>query len=329
MRVPKYLSYSALSLWEKRPEEFYLRYICKNRAPRTPQEKPAAAGSAFDAIVKAALHTALFGVASDPKYTLEALFEAQVEPQNRDWAKSAGEYIFDCYLLSGFYSSLLSELQQSSTTPRFEFSVETTIFGVPVLCKPDAGWATPESVRVTHDWKVNGFCSKSAVSPHKSYQLCCDGYVGKQSRSHNTEHKGFLAQQLRDTTINTSYLEVSNPAWADQLSLYGWSMGEEIGDENIVLSVHQIVAKPIANKQPLLRVAQYRARVAPAYQFKLADRLRRCWNAVTSGYIFPEFSRSDSDARCEVLDATAIGLQSDGSNLEDYFNEVTREKYCG
>lgn len=328
MRTIKRLSYSALTLWEKRPEEFYLRYLCEQRTPRMPQEKPAAVGSAFDAITKAALHTILFGCNSDPQYTLEALFEAQVESQNRDWAMPAGQYAFDCYMLSGFYRHLLTELQLSSVPPRFESSVEAIINGVPILCKPDANWTTPKLVQVIHDWKVNGFCAKSATSPHKSYQLCCDGYVGKQSRSHNTKHKGFLAQQHKDITINTSYLEASNSAWADQLSLYGWSMGEKIGDENVVLSVHQIVAKP-TEPRPLLRIAQYRARVAPAYQFKLANRLKKCWDAATSGYIFPEFSREDSDARCEVLDATAIGLQSDGSSVEDYFNEATRERYMG
>jgi len=329
MRTIKRLSYSALSLWEKRPEEFYLRYLCEQRTPRMSQERPAAVGSAFDAMTKAALHAALFGPNSDPEYTLEALFEAQVEPQNRDWAMPAGQYVFDCYKLSGFYQRLLNELSLSSVQPRFEFSVEAVINGVPILCKPDAGWTTPQSIQVTHDWKVNGFCSKSATSPHKSYQLCLDGYVGKQSRSHNKEHKGFLALQHKDIVINTTSLEISNPAWADQLSLYGWSMGKRIGDKDSVLSVHQVVAKPVANQRPLLRVAQYRARVAPAYQFKLVDRLKKCWDAAISGYVFPEFSREDSDARCEVLDATAVGLQTDGSSVEDYFNEATRERYCG
>ena len=60
---------------------------------------------------------------------------------------------------------------------------------------------------------------------------CRDGFVGKQSKSHDTEHNAFLAYQHGDLTINTSYLEAANPPWADQLSLYGWALGEKIGDE--------------------------------------------------------------------------------------------------
>ncbi len=327
MRIPKYLSYSSFSLWEKRPEEFYLRYLCEHRSPRQPQERPAGVGSAFDAITKASLYTALFG-SVDPKYSLEALFDAQVEPQNRDWAREEGQYVFDCYKQAGFYQSLLDELLVSNKPPRFEFDVYDTINGVPVLCKPDARWVTPRLVTVIHDWKVNGFCSKSATSPHKSYQICRDGWVGKQSRSHNTEHKAFLGRQYEDIIVNTSYLEVSNPSWADQLSLYGWSMGEEICDEGVVLSVHQVVAKPM-KPRPQLRIAQYRACVSSTYQLELANRIKRCWDAVTSGYIFPDLSKEDSEAVCATLDDTAVGLQSDGSSREDFFNEATRQRYCG
>jgi hypothetical protein len=270
----------------------------------------------------------LYGAGSDSEYSLEALFEAQVEPQNRDWAMPEGRYVFECYKQSGAYFDLLKALLDASEPPRFEFTVEAVINGVPFLGKPDARWATREGVHIIHDWKTNGFCSRSATSPHKSYMLCRDGYIGKQSKSHGTEHKEFLAIHHFDTVVNASYLEVSNPAWADQLSLYGWALDEKIGDENVVLSVHQIVAKP-CQPRPQLRVAEYRARVASAYQLALADRLARCWTAITSGHIFADLSKEDSDARCAVLEDTASGLQSDGSSREDYFSEATREVYRG
>jgi len=261
---------------------------------------------------------------------LEALFEAQVEPQNRDWALPEGRYAFDCYRESGFYKELLITLLSSKEPPRFEFTVEATLNGVPFLGKPDARWITPEGVHIIHDWKVNGFCSKNTTSPHKSYMLCKDGYTAdKQSKSHNTEHKEFLACQHFDVVTNASYMEASNTAWADQLTLYGWALGENIGDENVVLSIHQLVAKPIIGQRPQLRVAAYRARVQAEYQEKLAARLKNCWDSITSGYVFPSMSREDSDARCAVLDDTAAGLQSDGSSLDNYFSECTREGYRG
>lgn len=329
MRLPQRLSYSGFSLWETRPDEFYLTHLSERRPPRVPQERPAAVGSAFDAQVKSSLHSALFGPNADPKYAFSALFEAQVEPQNRDWVLGEGKYVFDCYVQSGFYDELLALLKQSIEPPRFEFTVEAEIGGVPFLGKPDARWVTPASIPVVHDFKLNGYCSKYTTSPCRSYMRCRDGYTGKPSKSHDTEHHEFLAYQHGDLTINTTYLEAANTAWADQLSLYGWALGEKIGDENVVLSIHQIVAKPKPEARPQLRVASYRARVKASYQQELAVRLKRCWDAITSGHIFLALSREDSDARCQVLDETAVGLQSDGSSREEYFNEATRDRYRG
>ena len=49
MKTPRSLSYSSMTLWEKNPEEFYLRYLAEHPAPRLPQEPPMAVGAAFDA----------------------------------------------------------------------------------------------------------------------------------------------------------------------------------------------------------------------------------------------------------------------------------------
>jgi hypothetical protein len=324
MRIPERLSYSSFSLWEKQPDEFYLKYLSDHRPPRIPQERPAAAGSAFDAKVKAFLFRDLFGN-TDPKYTFEALFEAQVEPQNRDWALPVAEHIVSAYELSGFYDSLLALLKESKTPPRFEFTVNGEINGVPFTGKPDLQFTL--DVPVVHDFKVNGYCSKNAVSPHKSYRLCRDGFVGKQSKSHDTQHKEYLAYDHHGFEINTSYLEVSNAAWADQLSCYGWVLDEKIGDENVVLSIHQIVAKP--SDPPQLRVAEFRARVKSEYQITLSQRLRACWDAINNNHVFTVLTKEESVARCQVLDDTAVGLLSDGSSRENWFNEATRERYCG
>jgi hypothetical protein len=328
MRTLERLSYSGFSTWEGRPDEFYLKYLCERRSPRVPQEHPAAVGSAFDAIVKSNLHAALYGPDSDPKYELAALYEAQVEPQNRDWAMPEGQHVFAAYQVSGFYDDLLSQLRASSAPPRFEFTVEAVLNGVPFTGKPDAGWVTPGLIHVVHDWKVNGYCGKGTTSPHKSYMLCKDGWIGKQSKSHGTEHNAFLGRLHGDITVNTSFLEAANPAWADQLSLYAWAMGEPVGGET-VLSIHQITAKTIPESRPQLRVSAFRALVANDYQLKLAERIRRCWDAITSGHVFLDLSREDSDARCATLDGAAVGLQTDGSSAEDYFNECARIRYMG
>ena len=330
MRQLKTLSYSGLSLWESRPEEFYLTRLCEPAAARAAGTAGRRRCSLRRLREIGVSRRPLRAAVPDPKYAFDALFTAQVEPHNRDWALAEGKYIFDCYVISGFYARLLDLLAASSEPPRFEFTVEAEINSVPFLGKPDARWVTPGLAKVVHDFKVNGYCGKHTVSPHKSYMLCRDGYVAeKQSKSHDTEHREFLAYRHLDLTINTTYLEAANTEWADQLSLYGWALGEKIGDETVVLSIHQIVAKPMPAGRPQLRVAEYRATVKESYQLELAARLKRCWDAIASGHVFVDLSREDSDARCQTLDEAAIGLQSDGSSRDAYFNEATRTRYMG
>jgi len=330
LRTPKSLSYSAFALWEKDPEEYFLRYLAENRPARTLQERPAATGSAFDARAKSELHAAVFGAGSDDRYSYERLFEDQVEEHNRDWAGPEGDYVFACYKHTGFYDELLALLLKAKEPPRFEFTVEATLSGIPVLCKPDLRFVTEGVVHVVHDWKVNGYCSKSATSPHKAYMLCRDGFTSaKQNKSHNQEHKEYLGFVHGDLTINTTYMEACHPEWADQLCLYGWALGEKIGDEKVVLQIHQTVAKPMPVGRPQLRVSQYRARVKHGHQLELAVRINACWDAVESGHIFKDMSREDNDARMDVLNNMATALVSDGSDLENYFNESTRSRYRG
>jgi hypothetical protein len=69
-------------------------------------------GSSFDAYAKSWLHENLFGKGNDPRFEFQALFEAQVEPHNRDWALQNGQYVFEQYKQSGALSDLLGELRK-------------------------------------------------------------------------------------------------------------------------------------------------------------------------------------------------------------------------
>lgn len=342
-RRPKSLSYSAWALFEKDKEEFFVRYLADNRAPRLPQENYMSVGSAFDAYVKAALHTALFGKGHDPAFEFDKLFVDQVEEHNRDWARDAGQYIFDSYVLSGAYDELLKLLQQSTEPPRFESKIDATVDGVPFNGKPDLRFMLKfpdfDLLRVVLDWKVKGFCSKYGASPSKGYALCRDGYSpvgrnttkkcpeGKPSASHNTSHDNYLAHTHRGLVINAGMMEHCNDEYADQVSLYGWMLGETPGDENVVVAIDEIVAKFMPTERPLLRVANHKARVSRDHQLKLLGKMKACWNAITSGHIFNDMSREDSDSRCEILEQTALGLQTDGSTEENWFNEVVRPQF--
>lgn len=329
MRIPKSLSYSALSLFEKNPEEFYIRYLAQKPAPRLPQESPMAVGASFDARVKAALHEALFGAGSDPQFEFETIFESQVEPQCRDFALEAGRHVFECYKLTGAYDELLTLLRASVQRPRFEFKLDGTIAGAPFTGKPDCRFVLDYGQGPVHcilDWKVRGYCSKHGASPSKGYMLCRDAYTcEKPSRSHGKEHPNYLAMNHRGLTINAGYLETCSDEYADQLCVYGWLLGERPGDENVVCMIEEIVAKYTGEK-PLLRVANHRGRVKADYQMKLMERVARAWQAVASGHVFTTMTREESDARCQVLEETAVGMEGN-NELDQWFNKMARPAF--
>src|SRR3972149_239347 len=235
MRIPKSLSYSSMSLWYKDQDEFYIRYLADHAAPRLPQEQPAAVGSAFDAYVKAQLNWHLYGRAMSPQFEFPAIFESQVEPQNRGFALTAGKRVFKAYKLCGAYDDLLRQLQQSVEPPRFEFKVDGLILGVPFTGKPDCRFVLDLGqgrIPCIYDWKVRGYCSKYGASPSKGYATCLDGFMGKASRSQGKEHAMYKAMDFRGLAINSGYMEFCNDEYAAQLCLYGWLLREKIGDEN-------------------------------------------------------------------------------------------------
>lgn len=327
------MSYSSFSLAEKDIEEFYLKYLADNRPPRRPQEPPASVGSAFDAYAKHLLHLHLFGAHTDEKYEFQTLFESQVEKQNWDFAITAGKRCFKAYEHTGAFRALLEILETAIEPPRFEFDTSGDLFGVPYLGKPDCHALLPNDINFVHDFKVNGYCSKSATSPNKGYMICRDGYVcpkGKQSRGNGTAHKQYVPMDYKGMTIDTGYLEDCSTGWADQLSLYGWSLGEPVGSPNTILSVDQIVCKPVPAGPPLLRVANFRSRVRKSYQEHLVKRFTGVWEMIQSGYIFRYLSEEESAERMKLLDGQSTAM-SDGAvgPHADFFNEVVRPAFRG
>jgi hypothetical protein len=345
MRIPHSLSFSAFSLFESDLDEYYLKYLADDRPPKLPQTPPMAVGSAFDAEIKAGLHSAVFGPNSDINFTFEKLFEDQVEPHNRDFARGPGRICYDAYKLSGAYDDLLKLLLQSIEPPRFETTLEQPLpNGVPFVGKPDLRFMLQfpgyEPVRVILDFKVKQYCSKSAASPSKGYALCRDGYdgvvrkahttkafpQGKQSSSHASEHKNYMAYDHRGLTINAGHMEHCNDDYAAQVSCYAWQLGETPGDENFVIWIDELCCKP-AEPFPLIRVAQHRGRVGKDFQLNLLNRIGKCWESINSGHVFQDMTREENDSRMELLDAMALSLQSDGSSTENWFNEVVRPQF--
>lgn len=321
-----------MSHYERDLDEFYLKYLSETRPPRQPQTGPMCVGSAFDAYVKSDLHEKLYGKGADPVYELTALFEDQVEKPNRDFAWAAGAHCFEAYKMTGAHDELLSLLLKSVEDPTFECKLTGEIGGAPFLGKPDCRFVLDFGegrISIVLDWKVRGFCGKSATSPTKGFALCRDGYSAKKSsRSHMKSHKMYMEYDFRGMKINRDYMENCSQAYADQCSLYGWLLGETIGSPESIIWIDELVSKPtgdvLKGEYPLMRISNFWSRVKPDYQQQLERRVTACWEAVTSGHIFTEMTREDNDAHIVFLDEIAVGLASDGSHEENWYSEIAR-----
>jgi hypothetical protein len=319
MRIPKYLSPTSLGNWEKDQEEFYLQYLADQRPPRVPQTQPMAVGAAFDAYIKSYYHSVLFNTV-DPRFEFDAIFESQVEEHNRDWARESGKYVFECYKTSGAMADLLGELQKSESEPRFEFTLESEIRGVPLLGKPDLYYIHKSGTPIILDWKVNGFCSNHAKSPNRGYLRVRDGWRGVPSRNANAIHKDAHPMMHNGVLINIAeYLETIYKDWATQLSTYAWLCGAEIGSE-FVVAVDQIVAKPNDPALPQLRIAEHRCLVSADFQRTTISRYSELWEIINSGHIFRNLSFEQSARRCETLDKQYEAFGDEG---DDFLKEMT------
>ena len=322
MRDVPYLSPTSISQWYEDRTEFYLQRLAAERPPRFPQTKPMAVGSAFDAYIKSKLVKDLFGEVR-PEFELQTIFEAQVEEQNRDWAKLAGAHVFNQYVKSGALADLMLELSHATHEPRFEFTVtdDVAIRGgaVPLLGKPDVYFITRDSEHVIYDWKVNGYCGKRATSPKPGYTVIRGG------RTSGLAHKDcqIMTKGGIDVNIATT-LEVVDASWAAQLSIYAWILGEDVGAQ-FITGIDQIVAKPNGTDYPELRIATHRCHISKEFQTDLEDKIHKMWEQIKLGHIFDDMSRKDSDERCAVLENQHNAYGKTDDPKEQWFQDITRQ----
>jgi hypothetical protein len=330
VKTPEYLSPTRINMFYDDPQNYYLNYLSDNRPEKEPQTAPMSVGSAFDAYAKSYLHEALFGKGYDPKYDLNAIFEAQVEAQHRDIARVAGEYVFKEYMKSGALADLLLELQGSIVKPKFEFEIKGVINGqregvtrdigpVTFLGKPDVFFINKAGAHVILDWKVNGFYSQYPPSPMK-------GFVRLRKNGVNSgQHKEAALVVDKGVMINAGCrLEHCNVDWARQLTIYAWLCGEDIGGDYIV-AVDQLVCntKNGVPNQPEIRVAEHRLKVSKDHQWRIFAEAQWVWEVSTSGHFFRDMSLQESQARCQALDQIAVSLKSDNEK-DRWFAEVCR-----
>lgn len=352
MRTPAYMSPTSLKKFESNIDEYYLSYLADVRAPRMPQTMPMSVGSAFDAYVKSYLHYALFGnYGAGDAYSKETIFDKQVEPHNRDWARLAGAHTFNCYKNCGALADLMLELGTAVNKPRFEFdllgTVETHVGDVPIMGKPDIYFINGEGARVILDWKVNGYCGRSTTSPMRGFVMIRDGWmpsVKKASSGNRMPHKECIPVLFKGLKINSQeYMENLNDEWAAQLAIYAWLLGEEVGSQDLITGIDQIVGQPGAGSEshkesalrpgelikrdfqhqiPFLRVASHRVRIGAKFQFELQNRLAAAWDCIKSGHIFKELSREESDERCAALDGQSAMLADPNDPMADFINST-------
>lgn len=311
MRTIKYLSPSSLAQWESNPQEFYCTRLSEVRMSYMPQTQPMSIGSAVDARWKEYIVRRLLGdeaVAEGTQFHLESLFKDQVEEQHRDWAWHHSKYLMDCYIDSGAMADLMVDLAAGSRW-QFEFTLEKTMtfvyqgeeIEVPLLGKPDCYFHNKDGCGIVLDLKVNGFCSKSKVSP-------ASGYVKRRAKMgrewiNKGEHKNALLQSHKGVTINAvRTMDSIDDKWAAQLSTYAWMYGEDIGSD-FVCGIEQFACGPAKN-EPVneVEIVSIRGRVSSDFQERLAQRFARCWKCLSEGRVFPDLTYDENRARMDHLD---------------------------
>lgn len=287
-----YISPTSLGLFYKDRQEWALRYALAERPPRMPQTQPMAVGSAFDAYVKSFLAARLKVAGWDGRLSFEALFERQVEAHNRDWARVAGLRVFEAYRDYGALADLLLELECAVGEPTFEADVAREVAysggSYKLFGKTDLSFAVKGGAFVVYDWKVNGYCSGSKQSPKK-------GYVG--SRPTGRMHKNASLLSWEGIMINGACrIEETSADWAEQLVIYGWSLGRAVGDK-FVVGVDQLVCVD----GTIDGIYRFRGVSGSEFQNNVHSRCIKMWDACLSGHVFDELSFSDNLDRLEQL----------------------------
>lgn len=319
MREMKHLSYSGFKLFESDPEMFYRRYIAETKSPRDPQNHYMAVGSAFDAFVKVDLHKQ-FVNDGDERYTLPRMFNDQVEEHGREQAWLDGMDVYEWYKKCGAYASLCADMKDC-VSPRFEAEITANVThpkfsgGVPILGKPDVMYVHHQGCRIIHDFKVNGYYSNTPPSAKTGYVHLFQNIAGipvnagRHPKCQTRVHKGMLIN-------GASYFNSLYADWAEQLTMYAWTMGEEVGSD-YVLSVDQIVCN---KSTKVIKVAKHAGICSPEYQLKLYERLHRCWYACANGHVFLDMPYEASKGRQEAIElevAAERPVEFDAVNMRE------------
>ncbi|MCK9460638.1 MAG: hypothetical protein M0R80_13450 [Proteobacteria bacterium] len=262
--ISPYLSPSGVLTYLRDETEFYVRYVLGHKT-KTKQTMPMAIGTCFDAIVKARISEALLG----KKYSdvFDQLIGDSIE------ALPYGQHCWTEYRDSGAFADLMLELNLAVAEPRMELEVRDTVFGVPMLGKPDLYFVTKTGAQVIYDFKVNGYMNPTSPKP---------GYLVTRFRGQRSSYKTCKVTEVQGIRMNTAMLPQFGSSvqdWLIQLCMYSWILGEPIGTET-VMGIDQITSSdgPYSD----LRISSYRFQVERSVQMQLRDLITLIWKRMHS-----------------------------------------------
>lgn len=326
MRTRKYISPSQAGLFYSNREEYYLKYLADNKPPPFKQTAPMGVGGAFDSHVTRALAVKYFG-RDDPRcgagaeYDLEVMLDSAIQEPSLDRTAITriGLELFKRYMATGAYARICAELDLADegsitmqSTLYYEAGDGLTLMGLPDLAFTRGG------VQHVYDFKCNGFYSQA--SPLKNH-------VWKGTGSTEGVHKGaILGKHSCGTVVDLS--GVFDDTYKRQTCTYAWSLvGRPLGDyEPIIVGIEQVACRPASSrwKDPTvdgvaISNVSTRSLISVEAQEAVMAEYKHMWSCITSGWVFDDLTRPESDALCSQLEATAKGLATD---IDEDFNAL-------
>ena len=274
------ISPTMLSTWERSRVDWMRTYIgVPMKGPdgeivlttvREPQTEPMAAGSAFDAYVKEVLiqggdaeSISSLDITSSPYW--------KVEPWNVEYGVKIGKYLLKKYTeLGGMirFQRLINEGVELFMEEKVsgEITGESTV--VPIGGFPDLFWYE-DGVLTVHDWKVSQI-KNDKPTIMKGYSELMVPPLVKVPRNATLKPGDGDGDGLVYTHPDAGIgLEEIDSKFADQLTIYAWLCGSEVG-KPIVGAIDRLCGMP-------LRVCRYRGMIGEEYQMKLVARLEAAW----------------------------------------------------
>lgn len=286
-RTPRYLSPSSLKKAVSQPNTFYLeRLLAEDMSkPREPQGKAAAAGTAFDILVKQMLMLE-HGVPCKNVDGIEGIKNSL--ERHHDWAYDIGAKMLKVY----------SEDAKSHEKIKWVYVDGSEALQLPcpgvskplcIIGKPDAAIDLGMGKPVSLDWKVVGANASSGVSPKPGFYAKYTPKKGWDNAPHKLAADG--------NVIPAQYFE---PAWADQLCTYNWQMGWKPAEEHVA-AIHSVVFN---GKDRDIIVVKYLVNFDLEFQARLLSEYQSLWAELQLGHYI---NRLASDRDLDVVVASSFG----------------------